>query len=238
MLMAKTIARLRPLTPPSTNGSGGAERRQPVELASPTRRKPSWILLGALLVGFSALLGAWIFASSSERTSVMVAARDIDPGEVIDSTDLRAVEIGGSTGLRAIQPSQQELIVGRAARGPIPAGTVVNTDLFVEVGQSIPPGFVVAGAALAPGATPVSGLRAGDRVDVLALARTTAGLDDGANGAAVLTTGTVWTVEPAGSGTSVSEVWVSVLLPADAQSEFAQAAGDGLLRLSLLGAGE
>ena len=95
MLMAKTIARLRPHTPPSTNGSsGGAKRRQPVELASSTRRKPSWILLGALLVGFSALLGAWIFTSNSERTSVMVAARDIDPGEVIDSTDLRAVHTG------------------------------------------------------------------------------------------------------------------------------------------------
>ena len=139
--MAKTIARLRPLTPPSTNGNGAGERRQSVELASPTRRKPSWVLLGALLVGFSALLGAWIFTSNSERTSVMVAARDIDPGEVIDSTDLRAVEVGGSTGLRAIQPSQQELIVGRAARGPIPAGTVVNTDLFVDVGQSIPAGL-------------------------------------------------------------------------------------------------
>jgi Flp pilus assembly protein CpaB len=238
MLMAKTIAGLRQLTPPSTNGNGAGERRQSVELASPTRRKPSWVLLGALLVGLSALLGAWIFTSNSERTSVMVAARDIDPGEVIDSTDLRVVEIGGSTGLRAIQPSQQDLIVGRAARGSIPAGTLVNTDLFVDGGQSIPQGFVVVGAALAPGAVPVSGLRAGDRVDVLSLARTTAGLDDVQEGAAVLATGTVWTVEAAGSGTSTSDVWVSILLPADAQSGFAQAAGDGLLRLSLLGAGE
>lgn len=236
--MAKTITRLRPVTPPSANGNGGSERRRPVELASPTRRKPSWVLLGALLVGFSGLLGAWIFASSSERTSVMVAARDIDPGDVIDPTDLRVVEIGGATGLRAIQPSQQDLIVGRAARGPIPAGTLVNTDLFVDGGQSIPPGFVVAGATLAPGAIPVSGLRSGDRIDVLALARTTAGSGDGVPVAKVLTTGTVWTVEPAGSGTSTSEVWVSVLLPADVQPAFAQAAGDGLLRLSLLGAGE
>ena len=118
----------------------------------------------------------WVFTSNSERTSVMVAARDIDPGEVIQRRIFERSRWARSTGLPGDSPSQQELIVGRAARGPIPAGTVVNTDLFVESGSRFRRALSVAGAALAPGATPVSGLRAGDRVDVLALARTTAGL--------------------------------------------------------------
>ena len=81
----------------------------------------------------------------------MVAARDLEPGEVIDAADLRVVEIGASDELRAIQSSQQDLIVGKSARGPIPAGTVLNTDLFADQGDAIPAGMVVVGAALEPG---------------------------------------------------------------------------------------
>ena len=103
-----------------------------VSTSSPTRRRPSWVLLGSLLVGLAGLLGAWVFTATTERISVMVAARDISPGEVITATDMTAVEMGKAGGLRAVQPSQQSLVVGRAARGPIPAGTVLNTGLFAE----------------------------------------------------------------------------------------------------------
>jgi hypothetical protein len=43
-------------------------------------------------------------------------------------------------------------------------------------------------------------------------------------------------VEPIGAGTSTAKVWVSLLVPADAQAAVAQAAADGRLRLSLTGA--
>ena len=54
--------------------------------------------------------------------------------------------------------------------------------------------------------------------------------------AEVLAVGTVWSVEPVGTGSSTSRVWVALLVPADTQGVVAQAAADGLLRLSLLGA--
>ena len=208
-----------------------------VSLSAPRRRRPSWVLAGALLVGLSALLAAWVFNVTSETMSVMVAAHDIAPGEVIDSSDLHVVEMGRTGRLRAIQPSQQDLIVGRAARGPIPEGTVLNTDLFAEKGQVIPAGFVVVGASLDPGAAPTSKLAAGDRVNMLGVVKAASATPDEATAATVLGSGTVWSVERVGSGSTSSKLWVSVLVPADAQSAVAQAAADGRLRLSLVGAG-
>lgn len=219
----------RPAQPPSV-----------VSVARPTSRRPSWVLIGSLLVGLSALMGAWVFTATSERISVMVAARDIEPGEVIDAGDLRVVEMGATGELRAVQPSQQSLIVGRAARGPIPAGTVLNTDLFADQGQTIPAGMVVVGASLEAGAAPTSDLRAGDSVDVLGVERTTgASPVEGSAppSAQLIASGTVWSVERASNNSSSSKLWVSILVPAVTQGAVAQAAADGLLRLSLVGAG-
>lgn len=206
----------------------------PVSLSQPSRRRPSWVLIGSLLVGLAALMGAWVFAATSEQVSVMVAARDIEPGEVIDASSLRVVQIGASSELRAVQSSRQDLILGKAARGPIPRGTVLNTDLFTDQGAAIPAGMVVVGAALDPGAVPTSRLRAGDAINVLAAQRTTAGQGDVTGSSAVLlASGTVWSIEAAGS--SGSKMWVSLVVPADAEAPVAQAAADGLLRLSLVG---
>lgn len=207
-----------------------------VSLAAPTRRRPSWVVAGVLLVGLSALLAAWVFNATSKTMSVMVAARDIEPGEVIDSSDLRVVEMGRTGGLRAIQPSQQNLILGRAARGPIPDGTVLNTDLFADRGQVIPAGFVVVGAALEAGAAPTSRLSPGDEVDLLGVAKSAAATPGEASTAASLGSGTVWSVERVGSGSTSSKLWVSVLVSSATQTAVAQAAADGRLRLSLRGA--
>ena len=231
--MARTMARQKvEQTSPKTPTTAS-----PVSLSRPTRRRPSWVLIGALLVGLAALLGAWVFAATSEHVSVVVAAHDIQPGEVIGETDLRVVEIGASSELRAIQSRQQELILGKAARGPIPQGTVLNTDLFIDRAGAVPLGMVVVGAALDPGAVPMSGLRAGDVVNLLAVQRTTAGQTEAAAPpiAVSLTAGTVWSVEPTRSNST--GMWVSLMVPTAAEGAVAQAAADGLLRLSLVGGG-
>ena len=236
--MATTIQRT---IVPSSNGRRGSEPISVVSLSSPTKRKPTWVLFGALLVVLSMVLGAWVFTATSERMSVVVAARDIEPGEVVDSGDLSVVEIGRSGALRAIESNQQELVVGRAARGPIPAGTVLNTDLFTESDQVIPSGMAVVGAALEPGAAPTAGLRPGDRVDILGVDRAGSSpvIDAAADAptATVLASGTVWSIEPAASSSASAKLWVAVLVPSESQGAVAQSAADGLLRLSLVGSG-
>ena len=218
---------------PARSGGGSV-----VSMSSPTRRRPSWVLLGTLLVGIAGLLGAWVFTATTETISVMVAARDIAPGEVLTATDMRVVEMGKAGDLRAIQPSQQDLVVGRAARGPIPQGTVLNTGLFAAAGQVITAGWVVVGAALEPGAAPSAQLAAGDRVRVLGVERVAGSLADGAPPpeATVLAEGTVWSVERASQGAATSKMWVAILVPTTSQTQVAQAAADGRLRLALIGA--
>ena len=231
--MARTLVRenTSPTPAPSTNGAAPS----PLSLASPKHRRPSWVVAGVVLVALAALIGAWVFAATSDTMRVVVAARDVSPGEVIGATDVRVVELGRSGDVRAIEPDEQSLILGRAARGPIPAGTVLNTDLFADRAQVIPGGQVVIGASLAAGAAPTAGLAAGDRVDVLGVVKSNGGAGATAE-ATVLTTGTVWSVEPPPTGGGSAAWWVSLLIPADSQTAVAQAAADGLLRLSLVGA--
>jgi Flp pilus assembly protein CpaB len=79
-------------------------------------------------------------------------------------------------------------------------------------------------------------VRAGDRVNVIGVAKSTGTAADTTTAAVVLTTATVWTVQaPASTGGS-SSWWVSLLVPAESQPTAAQAAADGRLRLSLVGA--
>ena len=196
------------------------------------RRRPTWVLVGVLLVGLASLLGGWILTSVDQRISVLVAARDLDPGHVLTVTDVRAVEIGRTDQLRAIQPGQQDLVLGHPTRGPVPAGTVLNTDLFTGRDQAVPAGQAVVAAALDPGAAPL-GLRPGDAVRLFVAVRVSGGQPT-AGDAAVLGVGTVWSVDAAGaSGTS--KVSISVLVAAELQQRAVQAAYEGTLRLSLAG---
>lgn len=213
----------------------GTRRGEPgvVPLVRPQRKRPTWVLLGAVLVGVSALIGAWAFSTSNARISIVVASRDLQPGDVITAADLRVVEIGSSGEMRAIQASQQSLVIGQAARGPIPEGTVLNTDLFVAAGTAIPAGFVVVGAELDPGAAPIADLAAGDTVDLIGVVKGAAAAESSAT---VIARATIWSVGRAGASSSSPSTWVSLLVPADSLTAVAQAAADEVLRLALVGA--
>jgi Flp pilus assembly protein CpaB len=232
--MLMVVLRTAPTVPPPADPAGS--RPQPaMSLSRPTSRRPSWILTGGLLVGLAALVSAYVFGSVTSTVSVMVAASDLDAGRPISRADLRVVEMGRVGGIRAIQPSDQDLIVGRAPRGPIPAGTVLNTDLFVDRSTVIPSGMAVVGAALGPGAAPSPALSAGDPVQVLGTVRVTGGDPQHHAAAEVLATGVVWSVEHPQSAASSGRLWVSILIPVEAQTTVAQAAADDRLRLSLVG---
>lgn len=226
---------------PLVNGAGvvdGGVGLAPVSLSPPTRRRPSWMAVGALLVGLAGLLGAYVFSVVSDTLSVAVAANDIAPGEVIGPEDIRVVEMGRTSELRALQSNQQDLIIGLAARGPIPEGTVLNTGLFVASDEVIPAGKVVVGAAFEAGAIPTRSLKAGDDVGLVQVvdAATRLGGTDAAAGISELGTAEVWAVEGDVSADAVtSRVWVSLLVDAALRLPISQAAADETLRLVLLG---
>lgn len=205
-----------------------------VKLAAPSQRRPSFMLGGALAVLFAAALGGWVFTTSTSTISIMVMARDVEAGEVVTATDLRAVEVGHFADARAVQPHQQELVVGLAARGPLAEGTVINTDLLVARSQVIPDGMAVVGAELEPGAAPAGAFEPGDRVALLGTQRVSSVTDEAPDEADLLTEGSLWAIErPEGSYSG--RVVVAFLVPEESQGRVAQAAADGRLRIALVG---
>jgi hypothetical protein len=207
-----------------------------VSLHPPTKRRPSWVLIGTIVVGLSALLGAYVFETISDTIQVTVAGRDLDPGEAISAEDLRVVEVGRTDEFRAIQPFQQDLIIGLAPLGPIPEGTMLNTGLFVAADSVVPDGKVVVGTSLSAGAVPTPSLGAADKVIILATSPESVGATDTQSQATVLGEATVWSVRGEASTTGESgRVWVALLIDKSQQSEVAQAAADGRLRLALTG---
>lgn len=207
-----------------------------VSLSPPKKRRLSWAAVGALLLGVAALLGAYVFSVVDDRLSVLVAAHDLEPGEPVTDADLRVVEMGRTGGLRAIQPDQQDLIIGQAPRGPIPAGTVLNTGLFVSQDSAIPAGQVVVGGAFEAGAVPTATLGPGDQVVLLLVAAPSAGSAPVDGQASVLGTARVWAVEgSAAADSSAAKVWVSLLIDEGLQTSVVQAAADARLRLGLAG---
>ncbi len=224
---------LRAVTAPA--GQAGIDAPV-VSVSPPKRRRPSWVLIGVVLVGLAALLGAYVFTTVNDRLSVMVAAHDLEPGKPISAGDLRVVEMGKTSSLRAIQPEQQALIVGQAPRGPIPEGTVLNTGLFVPTGQVVPVGSVVIGGAFEAGAVPTPSMSPGDDVVMLVVAPTlTGGVTDSQAAAVALGRAKVWAVTGSVDGAaSTSRIWVSLMVTEDVQTAVAQAAADGRLRLGLV----
>jgi Flp pilus assembly protein CpaB len=218
------------------HGNGDVPLPASVSSLAPRERRPSWVILGVVMVGVAALVGAWISLATSEQVSVMVAARDLEPGEVIEATDLQVVELDGSNQVRAVQSHQQDLVVGLTARGPIPAGTVMNTGLVGRRDQVVPAGWAVVGASLERGAVPSENLAVGDAVDLL---RTVdlAGVPSATAppSATVISSGSVWSVRRPDPSSVSAETWVALLVPAETREDVVQAVAEGQLSLALMG---
>lgn len=149
--------------PPRTNGSSnpGAIRVS----GAPLRRMP-WVALGVILVIAGALGFGLMVQSAGERTAVVVAARDISPGQVVEAEDLRVVDAAIDGAASTVPASRLEQLVGQTATARLPAGALVSAEQF-SAGSGLAPGSVVVGALLGPGGLPVPNLRVGDAVTLL-----------------------------------------------------------------------
>jgi len=215
-----------------TAGADGSRRRPPGVRSTPGRKRQApWIALGLLLVFGAALaFAAWSRATST-KVAALVVTRDISAGETVPASALRTEQVQVGAAVPVVGPAQADAVVGRMARGPIPAGTLISRAM-VSDGEVIPAGQAVVGAVLPPGAYPSPSLRVGDRVDLVATAAATAGGAD----AASLGSGRVWAVsdldEPGASG-----LFVSILVPVDRAADLSNAAAQQRLRLVLVGGG-
>jgi hypothetical protein len=195
------------------------------------QRRLPWIALGVLLLVMSILgFALWSVAQAS-RTPAFVADTDIQAGDTITRDDLTLVNVGADAGLAMLGSGDEDLIVGRVARGPIPAGTPLSAALVVSASEAVPGGQAVVGAQLAPGEYPTPDIQSGDRVRVI---RTASQIGVEAEPEVDLGTALVWSVEPLESS-SQQELFISLTVDEEMAATVASSAAEDRLRLILVG---
>lgn len=150
----------------------GRGRRGSRGLSRPVGRP----VLGVLLMVVGAAVAAAVYAGSTDERSVLVAARNIQAGHVIDRADLRVGEFTGDGDVAVVDAGASSSVLGRVAVGPIPAGTVLGAGM-VSADPAPGTGLAAVGLMLKPGQMPAE-LAAGRSVDVL-LVSAAGSQDDG-----------------------------------------------------------
>lgn len=235
----------RPTATPTRSGAGSRKATLPpapspghstAPSSAPKRaRQAPWIALGLLLVVGSTLGFAWWSITQGERVPAIVAKTDIAAGDIIDNSDLAVVSIATDAQVSVLSSQQGALVVGQIARGPIPAGTLLSEALVAEA-SIVAEGEAVVGLLLDAGAYPATTLRAGDRVEVIAVEANPAATAVGEQLGEVLTEARVWAVEFVEDGRA-SQRFVSIVVDRAFTEHLSQRAGENEIRLTLIAAG-
>lgn len=182
--------------------------------------------MGVLVAGVFALGALLWHLNSVEKVPALVAASQIQRGDIIDSGDVRVVYVSGDDSLVRLDDSQLDRVVGHIALVDLAAGTLLTPSVVAEA-TALGAGDAVVGLSLDPGAYPSRGLAPGDRVSVV---HTTdiASLDGDTR--VVSRNATVFEVEELAS----DRLLVSILTSEGDAEVVAALAGAGNLRLVLV----
>lgn len=131
------------------------------------RRIDLRVAVGLLLMLVAVVGGASLIKTAQARTSVLVAAGAVEPGEVIEASDLRVVEVSLSGGIAHVPASMREQIVGRVATEPLWEGKLLGPSSVAE-SPPLPAGTVAMSLSLKPDRAVAGSVRAGDHVAVIA----------------------------------------------------------------------
>jgi hypothetical protein len=190
------------------------------------RRNVSGAALGVLLIALCTFgIGTWA-RSVGHRTQVLVVARRVPAGSVIEAQDLTTAGVAAGRQVSAIPASAESQEVGKVARGDLVPGSLLER-AEVGTGPAIPADASVVGLELKAGTFPTQ-IGAGATVEVVstpAQGSTSTGGTVLAPRATVLSTGP----DPNGAGTLVS-----IIVPADQASAIASAGASGAASLVML----
>jgi SAF domain len=181
------------------------QRRLPVRTRD---RRPALAALALLLVLGGALGSALIVYRSGDRVEVLVAADTIQPGQVVDADDFTTASVAAD-GAGYVVAEARGNFVGTTATYGIPAGTIINREMFLA-GTTVPPGADIVGVVLNPQQRPADGVEIGDvvRAFVVPRAESTVG---GGEVAGIELVSAALVTEVAGGGSDVMQV--SLLVP-------------------------
>lgn len=209
---------------------------QPVTLKQRRSWRPGLLLVGLVLVAGSMLGGILLFDSVTTTTTVLVAAEDLERGQVLEVSDVRVAEISLAPDVNVLTLEEQGFLGGeeagqpvRALKGFVPAGAVLSEDHFVVRSGVMEADEALVGLRLESGDYP-SLLKVGDTVEMYAVQ----GRSDNAV-ATLLGTAEVWRVWQAVSEADRTEDLVAdLLVEAEVQPIVVQAQAEETLRLTIV----
>ena len=201
------------------------------------RRLDLRVAVGLLLMLVAVLGGASLIRSAQDRIPVLVAAGSVQPGEVIESSDLRVVEMSVPVGVAYLSASAEGQIEGRVAAEPLWDGKVLGPGSVAEA-PPVAAGMVAITLLLPPESAVGGDVRSGDRVAVLS----SPGVDEaGGNQQEAATTillPDVPVLSVRDASTSEGEgVFVTLTLRLDEARAIAEARASGRVDLALLPGG-
>lgn len=142
-----------------------------------TARNRGRIAAGAALLAAGAVLAVLVYGNLGDRSPVLVVAREVSPGEVIEPGDVKVVRVSVDREVATIAASRRSEIVGQRAAVGLQPGMLLSTASVTD-GPAMPSGSTVIGAVVKPGQYPL-GLHEGDEVIVLLAGETTDRSDGG-----------------------------------------------------------
>jgi hypothetical protein len=149
----------------TVHGHGSAPGGRPFGRALPTRqRRPGLVALAVVLIVGLAAFGMYLYQRAGSKTPVLVMAREVPAGHVVERADLSTVSVAG--GVTAVAASHIDTVVGETAAVDLLPNMLVQRSMLTR-GNAIAPGQVEVGVAVTPGQAPAEGLSPGNRVEIL-----------------------------------------------------------------------
>jgi hypothetical protein len=134
--------------------------------------RPGLLSLGLFVIAAAALGGILLINSITRTESVLVAATDLQRGQVLEVQDVRVADIVVAPGVNALKLDEQQYLGGpdagepvRVVRGFVPEGAVLSEGHFQEQSKSLQPNEALIGVRLESGEYP-SLLDIGDQIEL------------------------------------------------------------------------
>jgi hypothetical protein len=125
-----------------------------------SRVRAQWLVLAAALTVMAGVLVAWALTRAADRIDVVVVARPVAAGTVIDVADLATTPVAIDGAVHGLVPAASlDELAGRVATVDLRVGTLLSEGMWAD-GTGLAPGERTVGAVLEPGRFP-AGLASG-----------------------------------------------------------------------------
>lgn len=155
-------------SPSPTPGAGGPSPGwTPPRASGPrSRRRPALVALGVALAAVGALVAVYLVNAAGHRSAVLVLARNVPLGAVVQRADLATAQVSVDPEVATVPASEVDGIVGKVAVGALAAGSLMSPAQVADAGP-VTAGRMLVPLSLPHARVPASGLVAGDRLLVV-----------------------------------------------------------------------